>query len=280
MTTQKVTKKAPAKKAAAVSAWDKVKIARDAKRPHIWDFINNVCSDFEELHGDRLVNDDPGMVAGFGTIGEHKVLVLGHHKGATVEENMEANFGMVNPDGYRKAMRLAKLAERFHNPIVTFVDTPGAYPGREAEERGQAEAIAKSLEFFSGLKTPIVVVITGEGGSGGALAIAVGDRILMMENAVYSVISPEGCAGILWRDGTKAPEAAEALKITAPDLLKLGAIDEIVAEPAGGAHKNQKAACANVKKAVLAALKELVKLSPEELVEQRYAKIRSYGNFY
>ena len=275
MATKKV-----AKKAAAVSAWDKVKIARDAKRPHIWDFINNVCSDFEELHGDRLVNDDSAMVAGFGTIGSEKVLVLGHHKGATVEENMAANFGMVNPDGYRKAMRLAKLAERFHNPIVTFVDTPGAYPGKEAEERGQAEAIAKSLEFFSGLKTPIVVVITGEGGSGGALAIAVGDRILMMENAVYSVISPEGCAGILWRDGTKAPEAAEALKITAPDLLKLGAIDEIVAEPAGGAHKNQKAACANVKKAVLAALKELVKLSPEELVEQRYAKIRSYGNFY
>ena len=275
MATKKV-----AKKAAAVSAWDKVKIARDAKRPHIWDFINNVCSDFEELHGDRLVNDDPGMVAGFGTIGEHKVLVLGHHKGATVEENMEANFGMVNPDGYRKAMRLAKLAERFHNPIVTFVDTPGAYPGREAEERGQAEAIAKSLEFFSGLKTPIVVVITGEGGSGGALAIAVGDKILMMENAVYSVISPEGCAGILWRDGTKAPEAAEALKITAPDLLKLGAIDEVVPEPAGGAHKNQKTACANVKKAVLAAIKELKKLTPEELVEARYAKIRSYGNFY
>ena len=269
--------KTPAK---TMTAMDHVKLARDPKRPHIFDFIATICSDFEELHGDRLVNDDPGMVAGFGTIGEHKVLVLGHHKGATVEENMEANFGMVNPDGYRKAMRLAKLAERFHNPIVTFVDTPGAYPGREAEERGQAEAIAKSLEFFSGLKTPIVVVITGEGGSGGALAIAVGDKILMMENAVYSVISPEGCAGILWRDGTKAPEAAEALKITAPDLLKLGAIDEIVAEPAGGAHKNQKAACANVKKAVLAALKELVKLSPEELVEQRYAKIRSYGNFY
>ena len=280
MATQKVTKKAPAKKAAAVSAWDKVKIARDAKRPHIWDFINNVCSDFEELHGDRLVNDDSAMVAGFGTIGSEKVLVLGHHKGATVEENMAANFGMVNPDGYRKAMRLAKLAERFHNPIVTFVDTPGAYPGKEAEERGQAEAIAKSLEFFSGLKTPIVVVITGEGGSGGALAIAVGDKILMMENAVYSVISPEGCAGILWRDGTKAPEAAEALKITAPDLLKLGAIDEVVPEPAGGAHKNQKTACANVKKAVLAAIKELKKLTPEELVEARYAKIRSYGNFY
>ena len=280
MATQKVTKKAPAKKVAAATAWDKVKIARDAKRPHIWDFINNVCSDFEELHGDRLVNDDSAMVAGFGTIGSEKVLVLGHHKGATVEENMAANFGMVNPDGYRKAMRLAKLAERFHNPIVTFVDTPGAYPGKEAEERGQAEAIAKSLEFFSGLKTPIVVVITGEGGSGGALAIAVGDKILMMENAVYSVISPEGCAGILWRDGTKAPEAAEALKITAPDLLKLGAIDEVVPEPAGGAHKNQKTACANVKKAVLAAIKELKKITPEELVEARYAKIRSYGNFY
>ena len=280
MATQKVTKKAPAKKVAAATAWDKVKIARDAKRPHIWDFINNVCSDFEELHGDRLVNDDSAMVAGFGTIGSEKVLVLGHHKGATVEENMAANFGMVNPDGYRKAMRLAKLAERFHNPIVTFVDTPGAYPGKEAEERGQAEAIAKSLEFFSGLKTPIVVVITGEGGSGGALAIAVGDKILMMENAVYSVISPEGCAGILWRDGTKAPEAAEALKITAPDHLKLGAIDEVVPEPAGGAHKNQKTACANVKKAVLAAIKELKKLTPEELVEARYAKIRSYGNFY
>ena len=280
MATQKVTKKAPAKKVAAATAWDKVKIARDAKRPHIWDFINNVCSDFEELHGDRLVNDDSAMVAGFGTIGSEKVLVLGHHKGATVEENMAANFGMVNPDGYRKAMRLAKLAERFHNPIVTFVDTPGAYPGKEAEERGQAEAIAKSLEFFSGLKTPIVVVITGEGGSGGALAIAVGDRILMMENAIYSVISPEGCAGILWRDGKKAPEAAEALKITAPDLLKLGAVDEIVKEPAGGAQKNHKTACAYVKKAILKSLKELKKYPVEQLLEMRYEKIRSYGNFY
>ena len=194
----------------AKSAMDCVKLARDPKRPHLKDFIKLICSDF------------------------------GHNKGATVEENMEANFGMANPDGYRKAMRLAKLAEKFHLPVVTFVDTPGAYPGREAEERGQAEAIAKSLEFFSRLKTPVVVVVTGEGGSGGALAIAVGDQILMMENAIYSVISPEGCAGILWRDGAKAPEAAEALKITAPDLLKLGAIDEVVKEPAGGAQKNHK----------------------------------------
>lgn len=283
MSAKKTAKKAaPAKKAVAkaLSAWDKVKIARDAARPHVRDFIAGVCSDFEELHGDRIVYDDKAMVAGFGTIEGMNVLVLGHNKGATVEENMESNFGMVTPDGYRKAMRLAKLAERFGNPIVTFVDTPGAYPGREAEERGQAEAIAKSLEFFSGLKTPIVVVVTGEGGSGGALAIAVGDRILMMENAVYSVISPEGCAGILWRDGAKAPEAAEALKITAPELLKLGAIDEIVPEPKAGAHKNREAAIKAVKKAVVKALKELVEIPVDDLVEGRYGKIRSYGNFY
>ena len=264
----------------AKSAWDRVKLARDAGRPHIFDFIANCLDDFEELHGDRLVNDDKAMVAGFGTMGGEKILVLGHRKGATVEENMASNFGMVNPDGYRKAMRLAKLAERFGNPIVTFVDTPGAYPGREAEERGQAEAIAKSLEFFSLLKTPVVVVVTGEGGSGGALAIAVGDKVLMMENAVYSVISPEGCAGILWRDGAKAPEAAEALKITAADLKRLGAIDEIVPEPEGGAQADKKAACAEVKKAVLAAIAELKALSSDELLDRRYAKLRAYGNFY
>ena len=263
-----------------LTAMDKVKIARDPKRPHIADFIANICSDFEELHGDRLVNDDRGLIAGFGTVDGEKVLILGHNKGATVEENMASNFGMANPDGYRKAMRLAKLAERFSIPVVTFVDTPGAYPGKEAEERGQAEAIAKSLEFFARLATPVVVVITGEGGSGGALAIAVGDRILMMENAVYSVISPEGCAGILWRDGKKAPEAAEALKITAPDLLKLGAVDEIVKEPAGGAQKNHKTACANVKKAILKALRELKKFPIEQLLEMRYEKLRGYGNFY
>ena len=215
----------------AKSAMDCVKLARDPKRPHLKDFIARICSDFTELHGDRLVNDDRALVGGFATIGGVKCLVLGHNKGATVEENMEANFGMANPDGYRKAMRLAKLAEKFHLPVVTFVDTPGAYPGREAEERGQAEAIAKSLEFFARLRTPVVVVVTGEGGSGGALAIAVGDRVLMLENAVYSVISPEGCAGILWRDGSKAPEAAKALKITARDLKRLKAIDEIVPSP-------------------------------------------------
>ena len=275
------TKKTAAKKPAVKkTAMDCVKLARDPKRPHLKDFIALICSDFEELHGDRLVNDDRGLIGGFGTIDGEKVLVLGHHKGATVEENMEANFGMVNPDGYRKAMRLATLAEKFRVPIVTFVDTPGAYPGDTAEARGQAEAIAKSLEFFSMLKTPIVVVVTGEGGSGGALAIAVGDTVLMLENAVYSVISPEGCAGILWRDGAKAPEAAEALKITAPDLLKLGAIDEVVKEPAGGAQKNHAVAAANVKKAVLKALKSLKTLSTDELLDRRYAKLRAMGNFY
>ena len=247
------------------TAMDCVKLARDPKRPHIWDFIGNICSDFEELRGDRLVSDDRALIGGFATIGDENVLVLGHHKGAN--------------DGYRKAMRLAKLAEKFGNPVVTFVDTPGAYPGDTAEARGQAEAIAKSLEVFALLRTPIVVVITGEGGSGGALAIAVGDRVLMMENAVYSVISPEGCAGILWRDGTKAPEAAEALKITAADLKRLNAVDVIVKEPKGGAQNDHRAACENVKKAVLAALKELKKIDVDELVAKRYGKLRAMGDF-
>ena len=264
---------------AGASAMDRVKLARDPKRPHFLDFMRMMASDFEELHGDRLVNDDRALVCGFATIGGVKCLAMGHNKGATVEENVEANFGMANPDGYRKAMRLAKLAERFHLPVVSFVDTPGAYPGDTAEARGQAEAIAKSLEFFSRLETPIVVVVTGEGGSGGALAIAVGDRILMMENAVYSVISPEGCAGILWRDGAKAPEAAEALKITASDLLRLGAIDAVIPEPAGGAARNPKAAAAAIKKSVLAALKELASVKGADLVAKRYEKFRAMGDF-
>ena len=280
MATKKTSRK-PAK-----SAMDVVKLARDAKRPHIYDFIRLICSDFEELHGDRLVNDDRGLVCGFATMprggagGDFRMLVIGHNKGATVEENLEANFGMANPDGYRKAMRLAKLAEKFHLPIVTFVDTPGAYPGDTAEARGQAEAIAKSLEFFSLLRTPIVVVVTGEGGSGGALAIAVGDRILMLENAVYSVISPEGCAGILWRDGSQAAAAAEALKITAADLKRLGAIDEIVKEPAGGAQTDHRAAAEAVRRAVASALAELENVPADELVAARYAKFRAMGNFF
>lgn len=264
----------------AATAWEKVALARDANRPHVRDFIAALCDGFEELHGDRLCADDAAMVAGFGRIGAHRVLVLGHNKGSNVEENVKSNFGMVNPEGYRKAMRLAKLAERFGCQIVTFVDTPGAYPGREAEERGQAEAIAKSLEFFAALATPVTVVVTGEGGSGGALAIAVGDNVLMMENAVYSVISPEGCAGILWRDGSKAPEAAEALKITAGDLQKLGVVDGIIPEGAGGAQKNRALALRNVKKAVIESLDELAAIPKDALAARRYAKLRAYGNFF
>ena len=257
-------------KTKTVTAYDRVKLARDAKRPHIFDFIKALCSDFEELHGDRLVNDDRGLIGGFATMDGIRLLLLGHHKGATVEENVSANFGMANPDGYRKAMRLAKLAEKFHLPVVTFVDTPGAYPGDTAEARGQAEAIAKSLEFFAALKTPVVVVVTGEGGSGGALAIAVGDRILMLENAVYSVISPEGCAGILWRDGAKAPEAAAALKITAADLKRLGVIDAVIPE---------RNLMAGLKKAIVSALKELRTLPVQELLDRRYAKFTAMGRF-
>ena len=274
------TKKTKVTEVTEVTAMDLVKLARDAKRPHLLDFVKHICSDFEELHGDRLVSDDRGLICGLATIDNQKVLIIGHHKGETLEENLEANFGMAQPDGYRKAMRLAKLAEKFHLPVVTFVDTPGAYPGDTAEARGQAEAIAKSLEFFSMLKTPIVVVVTGEGGSGGALAIAVGDRILMLENAVYSVISPEGCAGILWRDGAQAPAAAEALKITATDLKRLGAIDEVIKEPEGGAQTDHRKTAAAVKKSVLAALRELASVPVDELVEQRYAKFRAMGNFY
>ena len=281
MSAKKAASATSAAKAAAraPSAMDRVKLARDPARPHFKDFVRLVCSDFEELHGDRLVNDDRALVGGLATIDGVKAVVLGHNKGSGVEENVEANFGMANPDGYRKAMRLAKLAEKFRLPVVTFVATPGAYPGREAEERGQAEAIAKSLEFFAALRTPVVVVVTGEGGSGGALAIAVGDAVLMMENAVYSVISPEGCAGILWRDGAKAPEAAEALKITAADLKRLGAIDEIVPEPKGGAQKDHAAAAKAVKAAVLAALKPLLGMDADVLVARRRARLRALGTF-
>jgi len=259
------------------SPWDIVQIARHADRPNIADYIRLMCEDFVELHGDRLFGDDRGLIGGFATLGGQKIMIIGHRKGRTVEENIEANFGMANPEGYRKAMRLMKLAEKYRLPVVSFVDTPGAYPGSEAEARGQAEAIAHNLEFMSTLKTPMVVVVTGEGGSGGALGIAVGDRILMLQNAVYSVISPEGCASILWRDGTKAALAAETLKITADSLLSLGIIDEIIPEPAGGAHTDPATIAATVKKAVLAQLATLKKQPIEKLLDQRYAKFAKMG---
>jgi acetyl-CoA carboxylase carboxyl transferase subunit alpha len=254
-----------------------VQLARQAGRPTIRDTIANCCDDFVELHGDRLFGDDHGLIGGFATIGGLRVMLIGHQKGKTVEENIAVNFGMANPEGYRKAMRLMRLAERYGLPVVSLVDTPGAYPGLDAEARGQAEAIARNLTVMATLRTPFVVVVTGEGGSGGALGIAVGDRVLMLQNAVYSVISPEGCASILWRDGKKAPEAAAALKITADELLKLGIIDGIVPEPAGGAHLDPKATTAAIKTAILGALAPLLEQPVETLIVQRYAKFAAMG---
>ena len=262
-----------------LTAWDIVQIARHADRPNITTYIEKMCDDFVELHGDRLFGDDRGLIGGFATIGSERVVLIGHRKGRGVEENIDANFGMASPEGYRKAMRLMKLAEKYGLPVVSLVDTPGAYPGCEAEANGQAEAIAHNLEFMARLKTPIVVVVCGEGGSGGALGIAVGDRVLMLQNAVYSVISPEGCASILWRDGSKAALAAETLKITADHLLELGIIDTIIKEPAGGAHKRPATAVNAVKKAVLAEIAKLKKIDLEELIEQRYQKFAAMGRF-
>jgi acetyl-CoA carboxylase carboxyl transferase subunit alpha len=261
------------------TAWDVVQIARNAERPNIGDYTKLMCEDFAELHGDRLFGDDRSLIGGFATIGGERVMLIGHRKGRGIDENIEANFGMASPEGYRKAKRLMKMAEKFHLPVVSLVDTPGAYPGSEAEARGQAEAIAHNLEFMATLKTPIVVIVTGEGGSGGALGIAVGDRILMLQNAVYSVISPEGCASILWRDGTKAALAAETLKITAPSLKSLGIIDDIIPEPAGGAHTDVAAAVAAVKKAILENLAVLKKIEINQLLQQRYDKFAAMGRF-
>ena len=272
-------KPAAAKKAPAHTTWDTVQIARHPNRPLLIDYLAAWDPQANELHGDRLVADDPAMFAGLVNIGGERVVLVGHRKGRTTEEKIAYRFGMANPDGYRKAMRIMRLAEKFHLPIVTLVDTSGAFPGLDAEARGQAEAIAKNLADMSVLKAPIVVVVTGEGGSGGALGIAVGDRILMLEHAIYSVISPEGCASILWRDGKFAPQAAEALKLTSGWLKKLGIIDEIVPEPKGGAHKDPAKAIETVKQAILKAIRELKKVPVEKLVEQRYAKFAAMGRF-
>lgn len=259
------------------SAWDTVQIARHPQRPLLVDYLEGLFTNIIELHGDRAFGDDRGMFAGFATLGTTRAVVVGHRKGRTVEEKIADNFGMASPEGYRKALRAMRLAEKFGLPVIAFVDTPGAYPGADAEARGQAEAIARNLAEMSLLKTPIVVVVTGEGGSGGALGIAVGDRILMLEHAIYSVISPEGCASILWRDGKMAPQAAEALQLTAPSLKKLGMVDAIVPEPKGGAHANPKAAIKAVGEAILKQLAELKEFTPSELVEQRYAKFTAMG---
>jgi len=262
-----------------LSPWDTVQIARHAERPLLRDFIAGMCSEFLELHGDRREGDDKAMIGGFATIDGQRCMLIGMVKGRTVEEKVESNFGMPNPEGYRKALRLMKLAERFNLPVVCVVDTPAAYPGKEAEERGQAEAIARNLTEMAILEVPIVVVITGEGGSGGALGIAVGDSILMLRYAVYSVIPPEGCAAILWRDADKAPEAADALKITADSLLELGIIDEIIEEPAGGAHRDPETTIALTKEAIVKHLKLLKRRKVKRLLENRYNKFAKFGRY-
>jgi len=264
---------------ANLSRWQMVQVARHIERPFTLDYISHIFTDFVELHGDRLYGDDHAIVGGMAKLDGEPVMVIGHQKGRDTKEKVYRNFGMPNPEGYRKALRLMEMAERFRMPIITFVDTPGAYPGIGAEERGQAEAIARNLREMAALTVPIIVVITGEGGSGGALAIAVGDRVLMLEYSIYAVISPEGCAAILWSDGTKGAQAAEALKLTAPDLKELDVIDEIIKEPLGGAHRDHETMAKNLHGTLVRHLKELKALSVEELVEGRYQKFRKMSRF-
>ncbi len=260
-----------------LSPWQRTQVARHPQRPSTLDYIGRICDSFVELHGDRLYGDDQAIVSGIGKINGRSVVVMGSQKGKTLKERVQRNFGMPNPEGYRKALRLMRLAEKFNKPVITLIDTPGAYPGIGAEERGQAEAIARNLFTMSSLTVPIVSVVIGEGGSGGALALGMADRVLMLQNAVYSVISPEGCAAILWNDQRKAPEAADALKMTAEDLLRMGVIDEILPEPPGGAHRDPLAMCDAVKKAIALHLGEMLELPSEELLRRRQRKYRKIG---
>lgn len=262
---------------ASISPWQRVQMVRHARRPTTLDYIEAITDDFVELHGDRTVRDDPAIVGGIGLIAGRPVTIIGPQKGRDTKENIRRNFGLPHPEGYRKAIRLMEQAEKFGRPIVTLIDVVGAYPGIEAEERGQGVVIAQAIQRMSYLKVPVVCVVTGEGGSGGALAIGVGNRLLMLENAWYSVISPEMCAQILWRDVKRASEAAESLRLTAKDLLELGVIDEIIPEPLGGAHRDPAAVAANIKEAVLRHLDELEGLSGDELVTDRIAKLRRHG---
>ncbi|RME35135.1 MAG: acetyl-CoA carboxylase carboxyltransferase subunit alpha [Deltaproteobacteria bacterium] len=259
-----------------LTRWQRTQLARHQNRPYTLDYIKHIFTDWFEVHGDRNFRDDPALVCGFGRLDGEPCAIIGHQKGRDTKEKVHRNFGMPNPEGYRKALRVMKMAEQFGLPVFTFVDTPGAFPGIGAEERGQAEAIARNLREMAALKVPIIVTVTGEGGSGGALAIAVGNRVMMMQYSVYAVISPEGCAAILWSDGTRGPEAAEALKLTATDIDSLGCvIDDIIPEPAGGAHTDHEAAAQNVKAYLKKHLDDLRGLSAEELVEQRYQKFRA-----
>ena len=262
-----------------LTPWDKVQLSRHPQRPLTIDYIENLFEDFIELHGDRLYGDDPALIGGIGIFKNRGVVVIGHNKGKNIKENVARNFGMPHPEGYRKALRLMRLAERWHLPVISFIDTPGAYPGIGAEERGQAEAIGRNiLEAFE-IRTPILVVVIGEGGSGGALGIGVGDRILMLENAIYSVISPEGCAAIIWKDSKQAEKAASALKLTAQDLLRFNIIDEIIPEPPGGAHTDIAFTMRTVEEYISRNLEMICSKDIETLLEERYQKVRKIGIF-
>lgn len=263
----------------ALTPMQRVLLARHPRRPFTLDYLNLIFTDFLELHGDRAYRDDPAIVGGWARLAGQSVMVIGHQKGRDTKENIRRNFGMAHPEGYRKALRLMRMAERFHAPVITLIDTPGAYPGLGAEERGQSEAIATNILEMSVLETPIITAVIGEGGSGGALAIGVADRVLMFENAVYSVISPEGCAAILWKDASQRERAAEALKLTAEDLSRLQLIDELVAEPLGGAHQDPEAAGESLRSALIHHLQELRRLGPKKLVRRRIEKYGAMGSF-
>src|SRR5690349_10413224 len=261
----------------SLTPMQRVQVARHPKRPYTLDYLSTVFSDFVELHGDRLFRDDPALVAGWARLDGATVMAIGHQKGRDTKENLKRNFGMAHPEGYRKALRLMQLAEKFHAPVITLVDTPGAYPGLGAEERGQAEAIARNLLAMASLRTPIITAVIGEGGSGGALAVGLADRVVMLENSVYSVISPEGCAAILWKDASQKERAAEALKLTAEDLLRLGVIDEIISEPPGGAHSDPDATARALGAALRHHLHDLRKLKIDKLLKRREEKYLSMG---
>ena len=257
--------------------WQKVQVARHPHRPHFSDYIENIFTNFDELHGDRTFGDDRAIIGGLAMFKKMPVVLIGHEKGASTDDKILRNFGMAQPEGYRKAERLMKLAEDFNLPLITFVDTPGAYPGIESEERGMSEAIAKNLSVLAKLKTPIIVIITGEGGSGGALAIGIGDRICMLEYSIYAVASPEACASIVWRDKSKANEAAKAMKVDAESLIKFGLIDEVISEPLGGAHRDLGGSCHLISNSIEKTLNNLNALDIDEILKRRYEKIMSYG---
>jgi acetyl-CoA carboxylase carboxyl transferase subunit alpha len=264
---------------AKLEPWQRVQLARHPRRPTTNDYIDHIFTDYVELHGDRMFRDDEAIVGGMASLGDRKVMILGHQKGRDTKSNIRRNFGMAHPEGYRKALRLMEMAARFERPVITFIDTPGAYPGLGAEERGQAEAIARNLREMADLPVPIICVVTGEGGSGGALALGVGDRVYMLENSIYSVISPEGCAAILWRDPAKSKEAAKAMKLTAADARRLGVIDGIVGEPIGGAHRDHQTIALAVKGQILEALADLDGLDSRDLLDARLQKFLDMGIF-